>query len=82
MTSGHVDLEARYVEALRTQPKTADAPRSSALPCPYCTHQGRMFQTPSQVYNHVELEHAADLQALRLEPARKYAHVMDQSMKM
>jgi hypothetical protein len=82
MTSGNVDLEARYVEALRTQPKSADAPLSDALPCPYCSHQGRIFQTVDQLFAHAKVDHAAVLQALQLDPARARAHVMDASMKM
>jgi hypothetical protein len=57
----NVDIQARFVNALRTQAKTAEA---DSLPCPYCTHQGRIFQNIDQLLSHAKLEHAPILQAM------------------
>ena len=69
MTS-NVDIHSRWVTALRTQAKTADAPHTDALPCPYCGHSGRIFQSVDQLFSHTKVEHASLLEALDPESAR------------
>lgn len=61
--TGNVDLHTRYVTALRMQ-KTAESP-SDALPCPWCSHNGRMFRSDDQFLDHVNVEHASILQSMR-----------------
>jgi hypothetical protein len=80
MSSGNVDLHARYVNVLRTQAKTADAPPSDTLPCPFCNHQGRIFQNLDQLFSHAKDEHASVLQAIGPKGAR--AHVEEEALKM
>ncbi|KAL5423574.1 hypothetical protein PMIN04_003839 [Paraphaeosphaeria minitans] len=63
MTS-NVDIHSRWVTALRTQAKTVDAPPPEALPCPYCEHSGRMFQTVGQLYSHAKVEHTSLLDTM------------------
>lgn len=79
MTS-NVDIHARFVNALRTQAKTADAPPPDALPCPYCSHQGRIFQSENQLFSHVKVEHASLLQAVH--PSHARAHVRDAALRV
>ncbi|KAJ4298131.1 hypothetical protein N0V90_006030 [Kalmusia sp. IMI 367209] len=79
MTS-NVDFHSRWVNALRTQAKTADAAPTDALHCPYCSHSGRIFQGVDQLFSHVNVEHASDLRALDPETAR--AQVRDAALRM
>ncbi|OAF99384.1 uncharacterized protein CC84DRAFT_394084 [Paraphaeosphaeria sporulosa] len=79
MTS-NVDLPSRWVTALRTQAKTADAPSADALSCPYCEHSGRIFQTVDQLYSHAKVEHASLLDTMDPETAR--AQVQDAALRM
>jgi hypothetical protein len=78
MTS-HVDNHSRFLKALRTQAKTADTP-PSALPCPYCMNQGRIFQNLDQLLHHSKVEHASTLQAM--DPGRVRALVRDEALKL
>lgn len=75
MGSGDFDIHARYVNALRTQAKTADVAPSDAPRCPYC-NTGKIFTTHEQLFNHVKVEHEAQ------EPscARSRAHVKDEAL--
>jgi hypothetical protein len=79
MTS-NVDIHSRFVNALRTQAKTADALPSDALPCPHCSHQGRIFQNIDQLYSHAKVEHASLLQGL--DPARVRAQLKEEALKV
>lgn len=79
MTS-NVDSHSRYVSALRRQTKTAEPPPSDAFPCPYCIHQGRIFQTDDQLFDHAAVEHAPILHAMDPEQAR--AQLRDAALRM
>ncbi|KAF1967763.1 hypothetical protein BU23DRAFT_482364 [Bimuria novae-zelandiae CBS 107.79] len=79
MTS-NVDIHSRWVTALRTQAKTAEAPPTDALPCPYCGHSGRIFQSVDQLLSHTRVEHPSLLEALHPEAAR--ALVRDAALRM
>jgi hypothetical protein len=76
----NVDIHARYVKALRTQAKTAEPPPPDALPCPFCTNQGRIFLEPNQLVDHAKLEHSPVLQGI--DPSHAPAHVIEKAMKM
>jgi hypothetical protein len=76
----NVDLEARFVNTLRTQPKTPGATHSDSLPCPFCNHQGRVFQNTDQLLSHVSLEHASILQSMETSQAR--AQVRKAALKL
>jgi hypothetical protein len=78
MSSGNG--EARLAHVLRTQPKTVDALPPDALPCAFCTHQGRIFQTSDQLFSHAQVEHAAILQTI--DPNRARSHVLEEALKM
>jgi hypothetical protein len=78
--TGNVDLHSRYVTALRRQTKTAEPPPSDALSCPYCSHQGRIFQTDDQLYDHATVEHASILQSMA--PGQARAQLRDAALRM
>ena len=69
MNPGDV-LQSRFVNALRTQGK-AEYPISSALPCPYPGHQGRIFQTVDQLFDHAKAEHTSDIEGIDPRQARE-----------
>ncbi|KAF2864714.1 hypothetical protein BDV95DRAFT_508584 [Massariosphaeria phaeospora] len=75
-----LDIHSRFVTALRTQAKTAEAPPSDALPCPHCKNHARIFQTLEQLFSHAKAEHAAMLQAV--EPAQARAQLRDAALKL
>ena len=79
MTSS-VDIQARFVNALRTQAKTADATPPNALPCPYCSHEGRIFQNLDQLFSHAKVEHTAVVQAM--EPSQARAQVRSAALEL
>lgn len=79
MTS-NVDIHSRWVTALRTQAKTADAPPTDAFSCPYCDHSGRIFQSIDQLFSHAKVEHAPLLRGL--DPERARAQVQDAALRM
>jgi hypothetical protein len=66
----NVDIQARFVNALRTQAKTVE--QSGVLTCPYGDHQGRIFQNFDQVFHHARIEHAAIIQGLDESKARNH----------
>jgi hypothetical protein len=70
MDSGTVDIHSKFVHALRTQSK-AELPLSGALPCPFPGHDGRMFQSRDQLYDHAKAEHASELLEFKPEYARE-----------
>ena len=78
--TGNVDLHTRYVTALRRQTKTAEPPPSDAISCPYCTHQGRIFQTDDQLYDHATVEHGSILESMTPDEAR--AQLRDAALRM
>jgi hypothetical protein len=80
MTSGNVDIHARFVTALRRQPKTADALPPDTLPCGFCQNQGRIFQSLDQLFNHAKVEHASLLKSLDTSGAR--ALVREEALKV
>jgi hypothetical protein len=47
-----VNIQSKFVNALRTQGNETHIPFSGALPCPYQGHHGRMFQDIDQLYDH------------------------------
>ncbi|KAF2015220.1 hypothetical protein BU24DRAFT_173756 [Aaosphaeria arxii CBS 175.79] len=68
--AGNVDVHSRWVNALRTQAKTTETFPSEPLPCPYCNHPGRIFQSADQVFDHAKADHASLLQAMDPNQAR------------
>ncbi|KAF2270250.1 hypothetical protein CC78DRAFT_196553 [Lojkania enalia] len=66
----NADIHARYVNTLRTQAKTTDTQRSDSFPCPYCAHQGRIFQNLDQLFDHVNIDHASRMQGMETSRAR------------
>jgi hypothetical protein len=78
--ASNVDIQSRFVNALRTQAKTAETTQSNPLPCPYCTHQGRIFQNIDQLFNHAKVEHASILQTMETGQAR--VQVRNAAMKL
>lgn len=76
----NVDIHSRYVAALRTQAKTAEAATTDAWPCPYCSHHGRIFQTADQLFSHATVEHAPVVQAM--DPAQARAQVREAALKL
>jgi hypothetical protein len=58
-----IDIQSRFVNALRTQGK-ADYPLSGALPCPYPGHHGRMFQDINQLFDHASEDHHSEIAGL------------------
>ena len=76
----NVDPSSRYVLTLQTQAKTAEALPADALPCPYCTHRGRIFQHIDQLYDHALVDHSSRFHAL--EPAQARAHLQDAALRM
>ncbi|KAF2743025.1 hypothetical protein M011DRAFT_411394 [Sporormia fimetaria CBS 119925] len=73
MSSRDPDIHSSFVNALRTQAKTVERRPSDSLPCPYCEHQGRIFQTLDQLFSHAKVEHASDLPSM--DPSRARAHL-------
>ncbi|KAJ4286340.1 hypothetical protein N0V90_013374 [Kalmusia sp. IMI 367209] len=78
MASGNVDVHARFVNALRTQAKAL--PPSDALPCPYCSHQGRIFQNLDQLFSHAKTDHAHLLQDI--DQSRARSRVKEDALKV
>ena len=78
MNPGDVS-QFRFVNTLRTQGK-AEYPASSALPCPYPGHHGRMFQTVDQLLDHAKAEHSADIAGM--EPLQVRAHLKEAALKL
>jgi hypothetical protein len=70
MDTGHVDIQSRFVNALRTQGK-AEYPISGALPCPYAGHHGRMFQNVDQLFDHAKAEHDEETESLTPDQAKE-----------
>ncbi|CAI6334507.1 unnamed protein product [Periconia digitata] len=77
--STHVDHPSRYVTALLTQAKTAEAIPSDALPCPYC-HHGRIFQSIDQLFAHAKSDHAPRLTSL--DPQHARAHLQEAALRI
>lgn len=69
MASGTVDIQSKFVQALRTQ-KATERPGKGALPCPY-GHQGRIFLNIEQLYDHVKAEHGQLFDALEPDQVRE-----------
>lgn len=64
MTSPIVDIQSRFVNALRTQASSkAESRTAGSLPCPY-GHPGRTFQSVEQLYSHAKVEHASEIDGL------------------
>jgi hypothetical protein len=78
--ASNVDIQSRFVNALRTQAKTAKTTQSNQLPCPYCTHQGQIFQDVDQLLNHAEIKHVSILQTMETGQAR--VQVRNAAMKL
>lgn len=76
-----MDVQARFVNALRAQAKMAGEPQPEALPCPFCTHQGRLFQSVDQLFAHAKFEHTLLLEAMG-EPNQARAQVKNEALKL
>ncbi|KAF2191506.1 hypothetical protein K469DRAFT_732855 [Zopfia rhizophila CBS 207.26] len=75
------DLHARYVSHLRAQAKTGDSEaESSTLTCPYCTHQGRIFQSEQQLWDHANQDHASIVRSLG-DPAQARVQLKEQALR-
>jgi hypothetical protein len=70
MDTGTVDIQSKFVQALRTQKKT-EWPLTGALPCPYPGHHGRMFLNLDQLYDHAKAEHGPQIDGLKSGQARE-----------
>ncbi len=71
MDSCVMDIQSRFVNALRTQAAFKPQYRGAGcLPCPY-GHQGRMFQNIEQLMAHAKGEHASELTGLGEEEAKR-----------
>lgn len=73
------DFQSRYINALRTQAKAAEAPANAALPCPYPQCSGRIFITVDQLFGHAKDQHRDEI--LGLEPREARAHLQALSLK-
>ncbi|KAH6625746.1 hypothetical protein C7974DRAFT_313777 [Boeremia exigua] len=62
----HVDIQSRFVTALRTQASHNAGDRlSGSFLCPYAhDHSSEVFQTLEQLLNHTRVEHASEVQDL------------------
>ena len=78
MNPGDV-VQSRFVHALRTQGK-AEYPLTSALPCPYPGHHGRIFQSVDQLFDHAKAEHKSEIAAL--EPRQARAQLKEAALKL
>jgi hypothetical protein len=78
MEPGNV-LQSKFANALRTQGK-AEYTLSGALPCPYSDHDGRMFQSVDQLYDHAKAEHA--LQIAIFKPGQARESLRDAALKL
>jgi hypothetical protein len=64
MSSPVIDIQSRFVNALRTQAShKAEARAVGPLPCPY-GHHGRIFQSVEQLLDHAKAEHNTELRGL------------------
>ncbi|KAF2477583.1 uncharacterized protein BDR25DRAFT_320839 [Lindgomyces ingoldianus] len=79
MTS-NVESPTRYINALRTQPKI-DVSKSESLPCPYCSHQGRIFHNIDQLWDHATLEHRSTVESLGT-PTKARSQVKDAALQI
>ncbi|KAH3956211.1 hypothetical protein HBH51_248110 [Parastagonospora nodorum] len=70
MDAVNIDIQSKFVNALRTQGK-ADYPLSGALPCPYPGHHGRMFQDIDQLYDHASDDHPSEIADLKPSQAKE-----------
>lgn len=73
MNMGTVDIQSRFINALRTQASHQKGePRNiQAAACPYCESQGRVFQSLEQLLDHTKLEHNSEIKRLSLPRARE-----------
>ncbi|KAH7374273.1 hypothetical protein BKA66DRAFT_422608 [Pyrenochaeta sp. MPI-SDFR-AT-0127] len=72
------NVQSRFITALRTQ--KGDYPPTSALPCPYPGHHGRIFQNVDQLFDHVKGEHSAEIAGIELRQAR--AEIKEAALKL
>ncbi|XPT03184.1 hypothetical protein M3J09_012285 [Ascochyta lentis] len=72
MSSGNIDIQSRFINALRTQPSHHKAePRPpKAFLCPYCGHHGRVFRNAEQLLDHARTEHNTEFEGLASPQAR------------
>ena len=78
MNPGDV-VQSRFVNALRTQGK-GEYPPTSALPCPYQGHHGRIFLSIEQLFDHAKAEHASEIAGL--EPRQARAQLKEAALKL
>lgn len=79
MDTRNMDLQSKFLHALRTQGK-AEYPLAGALPCPYPGHGGRIFQSIDQLHDHAKAEHAAQL--ANLKPSQVREKLRDEALKL
>ncbi|KAL6150438.1 hypothetical protein ACJQWK_00285 [Exserohilum turcicum] len=64
-------IQSQFAKALRTQKGKAELAATSVHRCPYPEHEGRVFQTFEQLYQHGKAEHSSDFEGLHLQHARR-----------
>jgi hypothetical protein len=79
MDNAPVDIQSKFVNALRTQGK-AEYPLSGALPCPYPGHHGRMFQSVDQLHDHAKAEHWKEI--ANYKPGQAKEKLRDAALKL
>jgi hypothetical protein len=80
MTSPVVDIQSRFINALRTQASHKAEQRLQACPspCPY-GHRDRISQTAEQLLAHTKSEHVSD--RVGLEEGQARHEVRDEAIK-
>jgi len=79
MDNAPVDIQSKFVNALRTQQK-AEYSLSSALPCPFPGHHGRMFQSIGQLWGHAKQAH--DEEIAHLDPDQAKEKLKEAALKL
>lgn len=72
MNPGNVDIQSRFINALRTQAShhKGESRSTNTLLCPYPGHQGRVFQGVTQLLDHARAEHSTEFSGLASPQAR------------
>lgn len=79
MAISRVDIQSRFVNALRTQAShKAERSQAGSLPCPY-GHQGMTIQSVEQLLGHAKSEDTSELVDLEKSQARR--KVRDEAIK-
>jgi hypothetical protein len=72
MNPANIDIQSRFVNALRTQAShhKAETQPATVLACPYVGHSGRVFQGVAQLLDHARTEHRTEFEGLPTAEAR------------